>query len=209
MKITILCEKDNWSNKYLPILVNELPGNDITIISDHKDVTTGDLLILLSYGKILPKEKLTLNKYTILSHSSDLPLGKGWNPVHWLVLKGENKIPSCLIKAVEKVDAGEIYLKEYTYLDGTELLEEIREKVITTDFKMIKRFIHNINNIQPEKQFGSSTYYRKRAQEDSRLDINKTIKEQFNLMRIADNDNYPLFFEYHGKKYILKVYKED
>ncbi len=208
MKITILCEKDNWSRKYIPLLINDLKGHDVTIISDNKEIVPGDLLILLSYGKILPKEKLNLNKYTLLSHSSDLPSGRGWNPVHWLVIKGEHKIPSCLLKAVEDVDAGDICIKEYTYLDGTELLEEIREKVIRTDFAMIKKFIENIDSISGEKQVGSPTFYRKRTKEDSRLDVDKTIKEQFNLMRVADNDAYPLFFEYQGKKYIIKISKE-
>lgn len=32
--------------------------------------------------------------------------------------------------------------------------------------------------------------------------------EQFNLLRIADNENYPAFFILNGQKYILKIYKE-
>lgn len=208
MKITLLCEKDNWSQKYLHLLIDHLKDHDVTLISHHEEITAGDLLILLSYGKIVPKEKLMLHKYNVLSHSSELPEGKGWNPVHWLVLEGKNKIPSSLIEVHEKVDAGDIYLKGYTMLEGTELLEEIREKVIKTDFKLIRKFIDTLPHITPKKQLGSGTYYRKRTKDDSKLDINKTLKEQFNSMRIADNENYPLFFEYQGKKYLLKIYHQ-
>jgi len=44
---------------------------------------------------------------------------------------------------------------------------------------------------------------------DSELDAHKTIEEQFNLLRISDNDRYPAYFTKHGFRYILKIYKED
>ena len=56
------------------------------------------------------------------------------------------------------------------------------------------------------KQTGKATYFRKRNKFDSKLDINKSIKSQFNLMRIADNEKYPLFFIYKNKKFIIKIY---
>ena len=43
--------------------------------------------------------------------------------------------------------------------------------------------------------------------EDSLLDFNKTITEQFNLLRVVDNDKYPAFFENQGEKYFLKITK--
>ena len=38
-------------------------------------------------------------------------------------------------------------------------------------------------------------------------DSNKSLKEQFNLLRIVDNINYPAFFELDRHKYILKIEK--
>ena len=37
--------------------------------------------------------------------------------------------------------------------------------------------------------------------------INKTIKEQFNLLRIVDNNYYPAFFEYNGYRYKIQINK--
>ena len=50
--------------------------------------------------------------------------------------------------------------------------------------------------------------YRKRTPNDSELDINQSIKTQFNLLRVSDNKNYPTFFKMYGKKYILKISKK-
>jgi methionyl-tRNA formyltransferase len=47
-----------------------------------------------------------------------------------------------------------------------------------------------------------------RTSKDSKLNMNKTIKNQFNLLRIVDNERYPAYFIYNNKKYILKIYED-
>ena len=38
--------------------------------------------------------------------------------------------------------------------------------------------------------------------------MSKSIDEQFNLLRVCDNERYPAFFYKDGVKYILKINKE-
>jgi methionyl-tRNA formyltransferase len=66
-----------------------------------------------------------------------------------------------------------------------------------------------MHTLKGEKQEGESTFYRRRKPEDSELDINKTINEQFNLLRIVDNKRYPAFFIKNGVKYILNIRKDN
>jgi methionyl-tRNA formyltransferase len=56
-------------------------------------------------------------------------------------------------------------------------------------------------------QVGKTTYYPKRNSRDSQLDIEKSIAQQFDLLRIVDNDNYPAFFVLHNNEFVLRVYK--
>jgi len=58
-----------------------------------------------------------------------------------------------------------------------------------------------------QSQNGTESFYKKRYPEDSRLDPNRTIAEQFNLLRIVDNECYPVFFEMHGQRYVLQINK--
>ena len=44
---------------------------------------------------------------------------------------------------------------------------------------------------------------------DSRLDPDDTIAQQFNLLRVVDNERYPAFFELLGRRYILKIEAAD
>ncbi len=55
---------------------------------------------------------------------------------------------------------------------------------------------------------GKSTYYRKRTPLDSELKLNKSIAEQFNLLRTVDNKRYPAFFKFKGKEYVLHIFKK-
>ena len=56
---------------------------------------------------------------------------------------------------------------------------------------------------------GKGTYYKRRLPEDSEIDIEKSIKKNFNLLRVVDNEKYPAFFYYKGKKFIIKIYNQN
>ena len=58
------------------------------------------------------------------------------------------------------------------------------------------------------KQKGKGNFNGMRYPKDSELNINKTIKNQFNHLRINDNELYPSFFYFKGQKYIIKIFKE-
>lgn len=74
-------------------------------------------------------------------------------------------------------------------------------------FAMILSYIKNFPNNNSTPQEGTSTWNRRRRLEDSELDINKSILEQINLLRIVDNKLYPAYFHYKGEKFILQIDK--
>ena len=75
--------------------------------------------------------------------------------------------------------------------------------------KLIKKFLSKYPKIRGTSQFGKPSFNEKRNSNHSELDINKSIKDQFNLMRISDNEKYPAFFNFRNNKYILKIYKNN
>lgn len=210
MKIQILVDNPNsWILPYSKELVlkiyNEF-GIKAELLHEHDDVKKGDLLFLLACEKIF--KKLNYNSHNLVIHESDLPRGKGWSPLTWQVLEGKKRIPITLFEAVESVDAGDIYIQDYIELFGDELLTEIKHQQGLKTVDLILRFIRNKTEIPAKKQKGKSTFYAKRGPKDSKLDIHKSIDEQFNLLRIVDNERYPAFFEKNGQKYIIKIYKD-
>ena len=140
-------------------------------------------------------------------HESELPKGKGWSPVTWQVLEGKNDITVSLFEATSEIDAGKIYLQKKMSLKGFELLDEIKHMQGLKTIELILDFINNIDKIIGRDQNGESTFYERRSEKDSKLDINKSILEQFNLLRVCDNDRYPAWFELDGVKFNIKIYK--
>ena len=93
-------------------------------------------------------------------------------------------------------------------LNGTELSDEIRNIQGKQFLNIIKKFLIKYPNIKSKKQIRKGNFNKRRYSKDSQLDINKTIKQQFNHLRINDNELYPSFFYYKGQKYIIKIFKE-
>lgn len=211
MKVQILVDNSNsWMVVYAKQLVDVLKKKfDIkaNLIFNHDEVIEGDVLCLLSCEKIF--KKLDLNKYNLVVHESYLPKGKGWSPLTWQVLEGYNKIPITLFEATKKIDSGVIYNQDFIELNGDELLPEIKHKQGLKTIDLIVDFIENINKFVGHEQQGEETFYAKRKAKDSELDINKSLKEQFNLLRVCDNERYPAFFYLRGKKYNIKIYKDE
>ena len=210
MKIQLLVgNKDSWIIPYVEDLssnLNEM-GHDCKLIFYHEEVTKGDILCLLSCEKIF--KNLRLNKFNLIVHESDLPRGRGWSPVTWQVLEGKNSITVTLFEAADTVDSGHIYLQDFIVLDGTELLSEIKHRQGLITKSLILDFVKSFPNVKGEPQLGTETYYARRRPKDSELDIHKSIYDQFDLLRVCDNDRYPAYFKIRNEEYILKIYKRD
>jgi methionyl-tRNA formyltransferase len=196
-----------YSEQLMDILKSK--GYSIRIVYSKKEIISGDIAFLLSCFQLIQKEYLALNKHNIVVHASDLPSGKGWSPMTWQVLEGKNKIFLTLFEAVEEMDAGYFYIKDEIVLNDGELIDELRNKLGEKIVQMCLLFVDRVNSINGKEQEGDSTFYRRRTPEDSELDINKTIDEQFNLLRVVDNERYPAFFVKNGIKYVLSIKKAD
>lgn len=211
MKIQILTDKTSWFNQYSSNLKAELEklGHIVSLISSKNELKDGDIAFFLSCFEIIEEKYLKLNKHNLVVHESDLPKGKGWSPMTWQIIEGKNEIPIVLFEAQAGVDSGDIWLKDKIKLQGTELIDEWQNLQGEKTIELCIKFVEEYKTLKPQKQQGKEFFYKRRTPKDSELDINKTIKEQFNLLRTVDNEKYPAFFEINGEKYILKISKEE
>ena len=204
MQIAILTSWEQWFVPYARKLNKQIKNS--TLYFHHEEIKEiYDVLFILSYHKIIPKKHLK-HQHNIVIHASALPQGKGWAPLFWQVLEDKNKIPFSMFEASMGVDDGDIYMQKTLELSGYELNKELREKQANFTIDMCLEFLDNYAKYKkPKYQIGEESFYKKRGAKDSELDINKTIKEQFNLLRIVNNDDYPAFFEIDGHRYVLNI----
>jgi len=205
VKIAIITSPNQWFIPFAKELQNKI--KDSVLFFEHKNINESfDIVFILSYHKLIEKKYLEKNKHNIVIHASALPQGKGWAPMFWQILENKNRIPFTMFEVDDSVDGGDIYMQSELQLTGYELNYELRKKQANHIISMCLEFINNYHKYKnPAKQEGIETFYKKRTSKDSELDISKSIAEQFNLLRIVDNDNFPAFFYINEKKYILKI----
>jgi methionyl-tRNA formyltransferase len=210
-KITIMVDDpDSWIWPWAKILEKTIaPYHDVRLVSNKTEMNKGDFAFLLGCIQIIPKCFLENHKYNIVAHESALPLGRGWSPLPWQVLEGKNIIPIVLFDAREELDSGPIYIQDIIKLNGNELLDEIKRKQGLKTIELFCRFLERWPDLVPIEQKGNPTFYPKRNIEDDKIDEHKTIAENFNHLRIVDNEEYPAWFQYKGRKYTIKIYPYD
>jgi methionyl-tRNA formyltransferase len=148
---------------------------------------------------------LARNQHNIVIHASALPQGRGFSPIVWQVLEGENRIPVTMIFAADEPDSGDIVMEEEIELDRTELNDEIRQRLGEKVQQMCLNYLGLPEPPVGRPQQGEGSWFRRRTPEDSRLDPERSIAEQFNLLRVVDNVRYPAFFEYRGRRYVVRI----
>jgi len=215
MKIQILISKKSWATEQINLIKKILSKFDknILIIDNHKNLRKNyDINIILSYFKIIKKRYLDKSKKNIVIHASNLPYGRGMSPLTWQILKGKTKVVFSLIEANEKMDEGKVYYKQKVKIPKDVLFNEIKKIQLESSLRLIFKFLDKYKNTGQfpinHSQKGKPYYFKLRTKIDSKLNIDKSLRSQFNHLRVCDSANYPSYFIINKKKFIIEVRKE-
>ncbi|MCZ2443321.1 MAG: hypothetical protein LC101_06070 [Flavobacteriales bacterium] len=207
----ILSDYKSWINPAIYDLQIEWAelGHQVFWHHSTNELPVADFCFCLSFSKIIDNRILANYKHTLVVHESDLPQGKGWSPLTWQIIEGKNRIPVTLIEAAEQVDSGIIYAQTYIDFEGHELVNELRKQQAQATLYLCREFIDNypLSTESGQLQQGEESFYARRRPADSLIDIDKSLNEQFDLLRVVDNENYPAFFKYKDFQYHLKIEK--
>ncbi|WP_283710328.1 formyltransferase family protein [Pseudoalteromonas prydzensis] len=211
LKVTLICSDKNhpvfrWLHKWKAENEHRYAINLHTRIADITN--EGDLLFLVSCSEIVTKKHRNMFQHSLVLHASDLPKNRGWSPHVWSILNGENDITLSLLEAEDKVDTGRVWKKTKIKLNGTELYDEINQKLFDAELQLISWACQNLDCARPTLQDSSAAnYLPKRTAKDSELDISKSLESQFDLLRVCDPNRFPAFFYIRGCKYNVIIEK--
>ena len=118
-------------------------------------------------------------------------------------------IPITLFEAVADLDAGPIYLQQQIDLQGHELVEEWRALQAQATLELCLAWFDRYHEVvaAARRQQGEASHYRRRRPADSELDPQRSLVEQFELLRVVDNACYPAFFHWGGRR--LRAFKSN
>ena len=207
--ISVVVDNPSWILNFAERFVAELnaSGDSAVLVRSSEDVPSGDIAFYLGCVKLTPGSVMARNRLNLAVHESRLPDGKGFSPLSWQILKGGNVIPVTLFELNEQVDSGPVLIRDELRFEGHELVDELRSAQGRKTIELCWRCLNSEEPPCGTIQAGESTYYARRRPSDSRIDPNKSIAEQFELLRIVDNEKYPAYFDYRGCRYVLKIVK--
>lgn len=146
-----------------------------------------DMIVVVAYGKILPKEIIDLPKYGCVNiHASLLPLYRGAAPIQQSVLDG------CAITGVTAqcmdigIDTGDILMKSETEIGENETADELHDRLSVMGAKLIVDVVHAAENgtLKREKQDESkATHVGKLTKEMSVINFQNTARHIHNQVR--------------------------
>ncbi|MEH2610394.1 formyltransferase family protein [Bradyrhizobium sp. AZCC 1693] len=210
MKVSVLCS--STTHPVYPHLGRWVRGaaanHAVELVRQKSELTGGDVLFLISCHEIILPDDRQKYGATLVIHASDLPEGRGWSPHIWQILEGKNRIVVSLIEAQDPVDTGAIWAQRHLVLEGHELSDEINEALFAIELELMDHALTIIGSGKARPQDDRpSSYYRRRTHEDSRLDPSRSIAEQFDLLRVADPQRFPAFFDLRGHRYFVRIEK--
>lgn len=207
-KISVVVDNDSWILPYAELLVKEVSRLGLgyaVLVRSYDLIETGDVAFFLGCLGLVKESVRARNRVNLVVHASDLPSGRGMSPWTWAVLEGADSIPVCLLFAEDKVDSGDIVYKRWYPLEGTELVDDLRAIIGQATVELSLQYLAEATPPEGRPQEGEPSYYSRRTADDSQLDVDKTLAEQFDLLRVVDNKAYPAFFRYKGKRYNLLI----
>lgn len=167
-----------------------------------------DILVVVAYGRILPKTILDLAPQGCLNiHYSLLPKYRGAAPAAWTIINGESEGGVTTMKLVEKMDAGAIYLQERIALASDETTGSLQAKLTPIGARLLMETLCRLKDgslIAQEQDESLATLAPILKKEDGLIDWNKSAVEI--VRRVRGLDPWPGSFTHVGEK-LLKVHR--
>ena len=180
---------------------------DETVIEELKSFDP-DVIVVIAYGKILPKTALDIPKYGCVNiHGSLLPKLRGAAPIQRAVIDGEEETGVTSMLMDVGLDTGDILIKKSVKILPDETAGELFDRLSTLGTNALFETLEKIENgtITREKQDDSlSTYAAMLSKEESVIDWNLSAKSVHNKVR--GMNPWPVAVTvFKGKK--LKIFK--
>lgn len=167
-----------------------------------------DLIVVVAYGKILPKSLLDIPKFGAINvHSSLLPKYRGAAPINVAIINGDKKTGVSIMEIVEELDAGAVFAKKELNIEEDDNFLTLHDKLKKLGADLLMEVIADIEkgNVTKIKQDESKvTFVKPFSKNDLKIDWNMTSREIFNFVRGLSP--LPCSYTFIDNK-LLKIYE--
>lgn len=148
-----------------------------------------DIIVVVAYGQILPKEILELPKYGCVNvHASLLPHLRGAAPIQRSIIEGDEETGVTIMQMAEGLDTGDMLLKDSLKI-GSMNYSELHDALADMGAELIVKVLDMAQKgeLKPEPQDDSLASYAKMIfKQDGKIDFTKEPSEVERLIRGFD-----------------------
>ena len=166
-----------------------------------------DLIVVVAYGKILPKYVLEYPKYGCINlHGSILPKLRGSAPIQWSVINGDEYAGATTMYLSEGLDTGDIIDVYKTKVGESETAGELYDRIATDGAELLCETVEKIfegSATRTAQNDDEATYAPMLTKEMGKICFDRPAKEIYNQIRGLNP--WPVAY-IETNKGILKVY---
>lgn len=166
-----------------------------------------DLIVVVAYGKILPKYVIDFPKYGCINvHGSLLPKYRGAAPMQRAIIDGKEKTGITIMYMAEGLDTGDMLLSRELTIKENDNFENIHDGLGMLGAEMLVEIIPMLRNgeaVRVPQDDAISTYAKKITKEDCHVDFSKDAQTVHNLIRGLSP--VPLSFTHTPNGKLLKL----
>lgn len=106
-----------------------------------------DVIVVVAFGQILPKEILEIPKYGCINgHASLLPMYRGAGPIQWVVIDGEKETGITTMKMDVGLDTGDMIEKVVVPIDKKETGGSLHDKLMKAGAELMVSTLEKLEN---------------------------------------------------------------
>lgn len=170
-----------------------------------------ELIAVVAYGKILPKNVLDYPKYGCINvHGSLLPEYRGAAPMQMAIIDGKKTTGITTMFMAEGLDTGDMLLKAECEIAENDNFEIIHDRLGALGAELLRKTVDGLakNEITPIPQDHSkATHTSKITKEDCLIDFSKDADTVHNLIRGLSP--IPLSFTHTPDGKLLKIVESE
>ena len=165
-----------------------------------------ELIVVVAYGRILPKNVLDYPKYGCVNvHGSLLPEYRGAAPMQRAIIDGKTVTGITTMLMAEGLDTGDMLLKAEAKIEENDNFETIHDRLASLGASLLIDTVKGLEDgsITPTPQGEGATYAAKIEKSDCLIDFSKPVDEVHNLIRGLSP--IPLAFTHTPDGKLLKI----
>ncbi len=186
----------------IPILFAEDAANDSEQVNWLRKCKP-DVIFTIGWSRLLPREILDIPQQGAIGfHPAALPANRGRHPIIWALALGLSETASSFFLMGAGADDGPIVSQSPVSISATDTAQTLYDKILALIPQQIEKIVTGLIDgklIALPQEDRLTNYWRKRGEDDGRIDWRMSARSIYNLVRALSKPYPGAHFTHDGR----------